>query len=91
MTCRVWQSLASRAVYAPWVRSSVVQAQYFKDPHRLEAYLQHNTFLPDINNELRAKNSQVGAGRKTASAPAGAPAGACSRLPLPASGPCASC
>lgn len=27
------------------------QAQYFKDPLRLDAYKQYNTFLADINNE----------------------------------------
>jgi hypothetical protein len=60
MTCNIAQALASWGAYAPWVRSNVVQAQYFKDPHRLEAYLRHNPFLPDINNELPEKNSQVG-------------------------------
>jgi hypothetical protein len=32
-----------------------------QDPHRTEAYLAHNPFLPDINNELPAKNKQYAA------------------------------
>lgn len=30
---------------------SPIQAQYYRDPDRLEAYLAANTFLADINNE----------------------------------------
>jgi len=52
------QMLLSQGAYAPWVRSNLVQAQYFKDPHNLDEYLAANEFLPDINNERPEKNSQ---------------------------------
>eukprot|EP00892_Ulva_mutabilis_P007375 jgi/Ulvmu1/5009/UM021_0026.1 len=44
--------------YLPWVRSSVVQAQYVKAPGALKNYLDLNPFLPDINNEIPGKRSQ---------------------------------
>ncbi|OZJ02023.1 hypothetical protein BZG36_05227 [Bifiguratus adelaidae] len=46
-----------QGAYAGYVRDHVVQAQYYKDWQNLEAYLKNNIFLPDINNELPAKNS----------------------------------
>lgn len=50
--CSWMRSLASRGVYSWYIRDHVVQAQYFKDPLRLEEYLQHCVFLPDVNCEL---------------------------------------
>ncbi|KAJ2454263.1 hypothetical protein EV183_001629 [Coemansia sp. RSA 2336] len=52
MLCNWMRKLASRGVYSWYIRDHVVQAQYFKDPERLDDYLQHNIFLPDVNNEL---------------------------------------
>ncbi|CDH55453.1 palmitoyl-protein thioesterase 1 [Lichtheimia corymbifera JMRC:FSU:9682] len=43
-------------VYTGYVQHRVVQAQYYKDPRNLQGYLDHNVFLPDINNELGVKN-----------------------------------
>ncbi|KAG5458475.1 MAG: Alpha/Beta hydrolase protein, partial [Olpidium bornovanus] len=34
-----------------FVQKRVVQAQYFKDPTDIPAYLRGNVFLPDVNNE----------------------------------------
>lgn len=56
--CTAMQLLLAQGAYAPWVRSNLVQAQYFKDPHNLDEYLAANEFLPDINNERPEKNSQ---------------------------------
>jgi len=56
--CSVMQVMLGRGAYAPWVRTNVVQAQYFKDPEDLELYLTNNIFLPDINNEHADKNQQ---------------------------------
>eukprot|EP00882_Tetradesmus_deserticola_P001826 GHRQ01001959.1.p1 GENE.GHRQ01001959.1~~GHRQ01001959.1.p1 ORF type:complete len:335 (+),score=139.67 GHRQ01001959.1:114-1118(+) len=55
--CTAMQLLLARGAYAPWVRENIVQAQYFKDPLQLGAYLRYNIFLPDINNERAVKNS----------------------------------
>jgi len=54
--CKAAEAAIGTAVYSPFVRSSVVQAQYFKDPAHLPSYLAHNPFLPDINNEKAEKN-----------------------------------
>lgn len=49
--CTWWKRLLKLGVYSPFVRSEVVQAQYFKDPQNLQAYFDHNQFLLDINND----------------------------------------
>lgn len=54
--CGVMQVLLARGAYAPWVRSNVIQAQYFKDPYALQQYMDSNIFLPDINNEKQHKS-----------------------------------
>lgn len=54
--CLAVQKLIAAGAYMPWVRSNVVQAQYFKDPYNLDKYLAFNTFLADINNEREVKN-----------------------------------
>ncbi|KAJ3225327.1 hypothetical protein HK099_006972 [Clydaea vesicula] len=41
-------------VYLPYVQNRIVQAQYFKDPHQIEKYLEFNIFLPIYNQELTA-------------------------------------
>ncbi|CAG8641404.1 14482_t:CDS:2, partial [Dentiscutata heterogama] len=45
-----------QGAYSGYVRNHIIQAQYFKDPKRLDIYLKKNIFLPDINNELEIKN-----------------------------------
>ncbi|KAJ2663038.1 hypothetical protein IWW48_001557 [Coemansia sp. RSA 1200] len=51
--CNWMRRLASRGVYSWYIRDHVIQAQYFKDPERLDLYLEHNIFLPDINSDHR--------------------------------------
>ncbi|KAJ2003495.1 hypothetical protein GGI02_002096 [Coemansia sp. RSA 2322] len=55
--CEWMRRLASRGVYSWYIRNHVIQAQYFKDPERIEQYLQYNIFLPDINGELEERNA----------------------------------
>ena len=50
------RAIARRGAYSNYVRSHIIQAQYYKDPGHLDTYLQQNIFLPDINNELDNKN-----------------------------------
>ena len=45
-------SLLSFGAYSDYLRTRVVQAQYFKDPYEHEEYLAKNVFLPYINNEV---------------------------------------
>lgn len=49
--CRAMQKALAVGAYAPEVRTHVVQAQYARFPSQLDAYLKHNPFLPDVNNE----------------------------------------
>ncbi|PNH12249.1 Palmitoyl-protein thioesterase 1, partial [Tetrabaena socialis] len=49
--CHLMQKMLGAGAYLPYVRDHIVQAQYFKDPLRLDEYLTANPFLPDINNE----------------------------------------
>ncbi|KAL1924532.1 uncharacterized protein VTP21DRAFT_4186 [Calcarisporiella thermophila] len=57
LMCQIMRSIAKRGAYSGYVRDHVVQAQYYKDPNNLDAYLEYNIFLPDINNELPEKNA----------------------------------
>lgn len=43
--CRAVEGILSHGAYFDWVQRSVVQAQYWKDPYRLEQYRQHSSFL----------------------------------------------
>jgi palmitoyl-protein thioesterase len=44
---------------SPWgsVQSTLVPAQYFRDPEQYEDYLKYSNFLADINNEREVKNA----------------------------------
>ncbi|KAF9099148.1 hypothetical protein BGX23_003741 [Mortierella sp. AD031] len=55
-SCKLMRTIARSGVYSGYVRDHIIQAQYFKDPRKLDTYLQRNIFLPDINNEHAAKN-----------------------------------
>lgn len=56
--CETMQTLVGKGAYLPWVRDHIIQAQYFKDPTNLGAYLRYSIFLPDVNNEGEAKDPQ---------------------------------
>ncbi|KAJ2816613.1 hypothetical protein IWW50_006439 [Coemansia erecta] len=49
--CNWMRRLAARGVYSWYVRDHVIQAQYFKDPGRMDEYVERNIFLPDINGD----------------------------------------
>ncbi|KDD74445.1 palmitoyl protein thioesterase [Helicosporidium sp. ATCC 50920] len=49
--CSTMQAMLSRGAYVGFVQARVVQAQYFKDPYDLPAYLEAMPFLADINCE----------------------------------------
>lgn len=50
--CRLMHlSLVREGVYSPWAQRNLVPAQYFRDPDRIQEYLDRNDFLRDINNE----------------------------------------
>jgi len=47
--------LAARAakigIYKAWSQTHLVQAQYYRDPKRIEEFLEANTFIRDLNAE----------------------------------------
>ncbi len=49
--CEWWLSLVKRGAYTDFVQRRIVQAQYFKDPARIDEYYAKSNFLADINNE----------------------------------------
>jgi len=53
--CATLRSLLALGAYSDYVRTKVVQAQYFKDPWKYDEYLSKNIFLPYINNEVASK------------------------------------
>ncbi|KAJ2156218.1 hypothetical protein GGF46_005338 [Coemansia sp. RSA 552] len=55
--CSWMRRLASRGVYSWYIRNHVIQAQYFKDPERLDQYLENNIFLPDVNSDVEPSSS----------------------------------
>ncbi|KAJ3091550.1 Palmitoyl-protein thioesterase 1 [Quaeritorhiza haematococci] len=64
-SCALARSLLLRGAYWSWVQNRVVQAQYFRDPRKLEDYFEKNIFLPDVNNELEPKKLIYAANMKT--------------------------
>lgn len=55
--CKQMAELLGEGAYLPGVRNVSIQAQYFRDPMDKQNYLNHNIFLPDINNEHDEKMS----------------------------------
>jgi palmitoyl-protein thioesterase len=55
--CTLMRSMVKGGVYTDYVQHHVIQAQYYKDPSNIKRYLEHNIFLPSINNELNIKNT----------------------------------
>lgn len=56
--CKAVQRILGFGAYLPWIRSHIIQAQYFKDPYHYDKYLAHSQFLADINNERQQKSQQ---------------------------------
>jgi palmitoyl-protein thioesterase len=50
--CSISRSLVKFGVYTGFVQHRVVQAQYYKMPSNLDAYLSYNIFLPYLNKEI---------------------------------------
>lgn len=50
--CSLMRGIARWGVYTDYVQRQLIQAQYYNDPKKHEAYLEKSIFLPDLNNEL---------------------------------------
>lgn len=51
------RDLLGQGAYYSWLQENVIQAQYFKDPFRLDWYLASSGFLADVNNDRKAFNT----------------------------------
>lgn len=54
--CQAFADLLGELAYIPAIQSILAQANYFRDPLRISAYLAGDRFLADINNERATKN-----------------------------------
>jgi len=50
--CGIVEEALAFGAYNPIAQDIVVRAQYFHDPNEPSQYLEYNTFLPDINNDI---------------------------------------
>lgn len=50
--CKLMQiGLVTRGISSTWAQTHVVPAQYYRDPAKLDEYLEAQSFLADVNNE----------------------------------------
>jgi palmitoyl-protein thioesterase len=56
--CRVAMAVLKGDAWSSTVQSSLVPAQYYRNPAEYEKYLEHSNFLADINNERADKNAE---------------------------------
>jgi palmitoyl-protein thioesterase len=52
LLCEITRRAVKGSVYSSWAQNNLVQAQYFRDPTQMDAYLTSNHFLTSINNEV---------------------------------------
>ncbi|DAZ99567.1 TPA: hypothetical protein N0F65_001395 [Lagenidium giganteum] len=55
--CREINRLIGTQVYSDRVQKHLAQSNYFRDPLKIDEYLQHVHFLPDLNNEGKSVNA----------------------------------
>jgi len=51
LTCLLAGRAARSGIYSGWAQTHLVQAAYFRDPARLDEFVETNTFLRDLNGE----------------------------------------
>ncbi|GMK54298.1 hypothetical protein CspeluHIS016_0108840 [Cutaneotrichosporon spelunceum] len=51
LTCTLAARAAKAGIYTRWAQSHLIQAQYYRDPARMQEFLEQNTFLRDLNGE----------------------------------------
>ncbi|KAM5345168.1 hypothetical protein ACJ41O_011030 [Fusarium nematophilum] len=56
--CRAAMALLKYNVWSDFVQSRLVPAQYYRDPQDYDNYLEHSSFLADINNEHELKSEK---------------------------------
>ncbi len=56
--CRAFSELLGALAYYPTIQDHLTQANYFRDPYKIDKYQANARFLPDINNEKTTTNSK---------------------------------
>ncbi|EAQ87488.1 hypothetical protein CHGG_04107 [Chaetomium globosum CBS 148.51] len=56
--CRIAMAVVKGDAWNSAVQSTLVPAQYYRNPDEYEQYLENSNFLADINNEREEKNEQ---------------------------------
>jgi len=51
LSCKLAARAAKAGIYTAWAQTHLVQAQYYRDPERLDEFMFRNTFLRDMNGE----------------------------------------
>jgi len=51
VSCLLAARAARSGIYSPWAQTHLIQAAYFRDPARLDEFVQTNTFVRDLNAE----------------------------------------
>lgn len=54
--CNTWESFLKNFPWTTFAQSTLVPAQYYRDPTDLDNYLENSNFLADVNNERELKN-----------------------------------
>ncbi|OLY77849.1 Palmitoyl-protein thioesterase 1 [Smittium mucronatum] len=57
--CEAMRRSISNGVYSYYIQNSIIQAQYYKDPKRIDEYLKNSIFLPYINNEIEVNQTYI--------------------------------
>jgi palmitoyl-protein thioesterase len=57
--CEFTRRAIKGGVYSSWAQNNLVQAQYYRDPTQMDAYLAANHFLASINNEVKELRNET--------------------------------
>lgn len=58
-SCESFRKMLNIAAYTEWMQNFLVQASYWHDPLNEEKYVQHSSFLADINNEKSINRTYI--------------------------------
>lgn len=55
-SCKAISYLIKHNLWSSWIKDNIVVSQYYRDPDKIDDYIEHCPFLCDINNERDVKN-----------------------------------
>jgi len=57
MFCRAFAEFLGALAYKPLIQDHLAQANYFRDPKKIDQYLEGDRFLADLNNEVQLNST----------------------------------